>query len=100
LRAVGDYPRISRRTNGRKLFVDMWRVVVYIYLPAALIIGVIFMHEGMPMTYASQQTVTTLERGAMGTGDHAADQRRKIAELMEVLSRSSIFINVDQRINN
>ena len=25
-------------------FVDMWRVVVYIYLPAALIIGVIFMH--------------------------------------------------------
>jgi potassium-transporting ATPase potassium-binding subunit len=48
-------------------FVDMWRVVVYIYLPAALIIGVIFMHEGMPMTYASEQTVTTLEPAAMGT---------------------------------
>jgi len=48
-------------------FVDMWRVLVYIYLPAALISGVIFMHEGMPMTYASQQTVTTLEAGAMGT---------------------------------
>ena len=44
-------------------FVDMWRVLVYIYLPAALISGVIFMHEGMPMTYATQQTVTTLEAG-------------------------------------
>jgi potassium-transporting ATPase potassium-binding subunit len=48
-------------------FVDMWRVMVYIYLPAALIIGIIFMHEGMPMTYASEQTVTTLEPSAMGT---------------------------------
>src|ERR1700749_2404070 len=28
-------------------FVDMWRVLVYIYLPVALIIGIIFMHEGM-----------------------------------------------------
>jgi K+-transporting ATPase ATPase A chain len=51
-------------------FVDMWRVLVYIYLPAALIIGVIFMHEGMPMTYASEQTVSTLEPGAMGTDEH------------------------------
>src|SRR6202162_5185782 len=47
-------------------FVDMWRGVVFIYLPVALIIGVIFMHEGMPMTYASEQTVTTLEPASMG----------------------------------
>lgn len=53
-------------------FVDMWRVMTYIYLPAALIIGIIFMHEGMPMTYASEQTVTTLEAGSMGTDDHGA----------------------------
>ncbi len=48
-------------------FVDMWRVVAYIYLPAALLSGIIFMHEGMPMTYKTEQTVTTLETGAMGT---------------------------------
>ncbi len=48
-------------------FVDMWRVVAYIYLPAAMISGIIFMHEGMPMTYRTEQTITTLETGAMGT---------------------------------
>jgi K+-transporting ATPase ATPase A chain len=65
---------IIRLFRGEKLignyFVDMWRVAVYIYLPAALIIGVIFMHEGMPMTYDTQQTVTTLEPASMGTDDH------------------------------
>jgi potassium-transporting ATPase potassium-binding subunit len=59
-------------------FVDMWRVAVYIYLPAALIIGVIFMHEGMPMTYASEQTVTTLEPAAMGTDGHGEAKPQNI----------------------
>jgi K+-transporting ATPase ATPase A chain len=59
-------------------FVDMWRVVVYIYLPAALIIGVIFMHEGMPMTYASEQTVTTLEPASMGTDDQGQAKPQNI----------------------
>jgi len=59
-------------------FVDMWRVVVYIYLPAALIIGTIFMHEGMPMTYTSEQTVTTLEPASMGTDDHGAAKPQNI----------------------
>jgi potassium-transporting ATPase potassium-binding subunit len=59
-------------------FVDMWRVVVYIYLPASLIIGVIFMHEGMPMTYASEQTVTTLEPASMGTDASGAAKPQNI----------------------
>ena len=59
-------------------FVDMWRVVAYIYVPAALIIGVIFVHEGMPMTYQSQQTVTTLEPASMGTDDHGAAKAQNI----------------------
>jgi K+-transporting ATPase ATPase A chain len=59
-------------------FVDMWRVMVYIYLPAALISGVIFMQQGMPMTYASQQTVSTLEAGAMGTDDHGQAKPQNI----------------------
>jgi K+-transporting ATPase ATPase A chain len=59
-------------------FVDMWRVAVYIYLPAALIIGVIFMHEGMPMTYATEQTVRTLEPAAMGTDEHGEAKPQNI----------------------
>jgi K+-transporting ATPase ATPase A chain len=73
---------IIRAFRGEKTlgnyFVDMWRVVVYIYLPAALIIGVIFMHEGMPMTYASEQTVTTLEPASMGTDDHGQAKPQNI----------------------
>jgi potassium-transporting ATPase potassium-binding subunit len=59
-------------------FVDMWRVVVYIYVPASLIIGCIYMHEGMPMTYASEQTVTTLEPASMGTDDQGAAKPQNI----------------------
>jgi K+-transporting ATPase ATPase A chain len=50
-------------------FVDMWRVAIYIYVPVSLIFGVIFMHEGMPMTYASTEVATTLEPGSMGLDD-------------------------------
>ncbi len=59
-------------------FVDMWRVVAYIYVPAALIIGAIFIHEGMPMTYQSEQTVTTLEPASMGVDDHGAAKPQNI----------------------
>jgi potassium-transporting ATPase potassium-binding subunit len=73
---------IIRAFRGEKTlgnyFVDMWRVMVYIYLPAALIIGVIFMHEGMPMTYASEQTVTTLQPASMGTDDHGQAKPQNI----------------------
>jgi K+-transporting ATPase ATPase A chain len=50
-------------------FVDMWRVVMYIYLPAALVFGTIFIQQGMPMTYATAEVATTLEPGAMGNDD-------------------------------
>src|SRR5271156_4642232 len=50
-------------------FVDMWRVAIYIYVPVSLIFGVIFMQQGMPMTYASTEVATTLEPGSMGLDD-------------------------------
>jgi potassium-transporting ATPase potassium-binding subunit len=50
-------------------FVDMWRVAMYIYVPVALIFGIIFMSQGMPMTYASTEVATTLEPGSMGLDD-------------------------------
>jgi potassium-transporting ATPase potassium-binding subunit len=59
-------------------FVDMWRVVVYMFVPIALVIGAIFIHEGMPMTYASDVPVTTLEPAAMGTDDHGQPKQQTL----------------------
>ena len=56
-------------TTLGNFFVDMWRVVVYMFLPVALIFGVMFMQQGMPMTYKSVDRSTTLEPAAMGTDD-------------------------------
>src|ERR1700723_4243889 len=50
-------------------FVDMGRVAIYLYLPVALIFGVIFMQQGMPMTFNSTEVATTLESGSMGLDD-------------------------------
>jgi potassium-transporting ATPase potassium-binding subunit len=59
-------------------FVDMWRVAIYIYLPVSLIFGVIFMQQGMPMTYASTEMATTLEPGAMGLDDKGQAKQQTI----------------------
>jgi K+-transporting ATPase ATPase A chain len=50
-------------------FVDMWRVMVYAFLPVALIFAFIFLVQGSPMTFQSSHNVSTLEPSAMGTTD-------------------------------
>jgi K+-transporting ATPase ATPase A chain len=50
-------------------FVDMWRVVVYFFLPFAVLFGLLFLQQGSPMTFRSSVPVATLEPGAMGTTD-------------------------------
>ncbi|HXX63105.1 MAG TPA: potassium-transporting ATPase subunit KdpA [Bacteroidota bacterium] len=56
---------IIRAFRGEKLlgnfFVDMWRVVVYMFVPAAFIFGLIFLQQGSPMTLESFAHVSTLE---------------------------------------
>ena len=42
-------------------FVDMWRVLVYMFIPIAFVIAVIFLQQGSPMTFKSVYTVATLE---------------------------------------
>ena len=59
-------------------FVDMWRVAIYIYLPVALIFGVIFMQQGMPMTFNSAEVASTLEPGSMGLDDKGAAKPQTI----------------------
>ena len=76
---------IIRGLRGDKhmgnFFVDMWRVVVYVFLPAACSWACIFLQQGSPMTFESAAQVATLEPGAMGTTDdgeaEAADDRAR-----------------------
>ena len=42
-------------------FVDMWRVVAYMFVPIALILGILFLSQGSPMTFSGSRVVTTLE---------------------------------------
>ena len=53
-------------------FVDMWRVVVYTFLPAVFVLSLVFLVQGMPMTFQSDYQVSTLEPAAMGTADKAS----------------------------
>jgi len=73
---------IIRAFRGEKtvgnFFVDMWRVLVYMFVPVALIIGILFMQQGMPMTYQSAYEVSTLEPAAMGTADNGQAKTQTI----------------------
>ena len=64
---------IIRSLRGQKtvgnFFVDMWRVFVYLFLPAAIIFGAFFISQGAPMSFKSSFQVSTLEPGSMGTTD-------------------------------
>jgi len=42
-------------------YVDLWRVVAYVFLPASLIVGVLLMADGVPMTLDKAAEVATLE---------------------------------------
>jgi K+-transporting ATPase ATPase A chain len=42
-------------------YLDMWRVVVYVFLPASFATGILLMIAGVPMTFEGAIEVTTLE---------------------------------------
>jgi K+-transporting ATPase ATPase A chain len=73
---------IIRLFRGEKkignFFVDMWRVVVYIFLPAAFLLSLVFVQQGMPMTYRSSYQVSTLEPAAMGVTDSGQAKQQTI----------------------
>jgi K+-transporting ATPase ATPase A chain len=47
-------------------YLDMWRVCAYTFVPASLIMGVLLLADGVPMTFQGSAAVTTVEPGAMG----------------------------------
>src|SRR5262249_5782603 len=58
----------AQKTIGN-YFVDMWRVLIYLFLPPGLLLGGIFLSQGLPLTCQSEGQVQTLEPGAMGSTD-------------------------------
>jgi K+-transporting ATPase ATPase A chain len=56
-------------------YLDMWRVVVYVFLPTSLIMGVLLMDAGVPMTFEGKADVTMLEQPA----DAKEPQKQQIA---------------------
>src|ERR1700751_490831 len=59
-------------------FVDMWRVVVYLFLPASFALSLAFLIQGMPMTFQSSYQVNTLEPAAMGTDSNNQPKQQTI----------------------
>jgi potassium-transporting ATPase potassium-binding subunit len=59
-------------------FVDMWRVVMYFFIPAAFVISMVFLTQGMPMTYRADYQVTTLEPAAMGSDSNNQPKQQTI----------------------
>jgi len=53
-------------THMGNYYLDMWRVVIYVFLPASLLMGVVLMSRGQPMTFDGIAEVAPLERDAMG----------------------------------
>jgi len=73
IRALRGDPKLGN------FFVDLWRVVVYMFVPIAFVIGLFFITQGSPMTYQTAHSVSTLERGAMGTTDTGEAKPQNIA---------------------
>jgi potassium-transporting ATPase potassium-binding subunit len=73
---------IIRAFRGQKsvgnFFVDMWRVFVYLFLPAASVFAVFFISQGSPMSLQSSFQVSTLEPGSMGTNDKGEPTKQTI----------------------
>jgi potassium-transporting ATPase potassium-binding subunit len=59
-------------------FVDMWRVVVYMFMPTVFALSIVFLVQGMPMTFQSDYQVNTLEPAAMGTDNNNQPKQQTI----------------------
>jgi K+-transporting ATPase ATPase A chain len=86
---------IIRALRGDKtlgnFFVDMWRVVMYTFLPAAFLVSFIFLQQGSPMTFESSYQVSTVEPGAMGTTDKGEAKQQTI-----VVGPLAVFVPMKQ----
>jgi K+-transporting ATPase ATPase A chain len=76
-------------------FVDMWRVLIYMFVPVCLLIGTLFIQSGMPMTLETTVHASTLEPGAMGTTDEnqAKPQNIRLGPVAAMIAIKQIGTN-------
>ncbi len=60
-------------------YLDMWRVCAYTFVPASLIMGVLLLADGIPMTLDGSAKVATVEPASMGNDDKGQAQPQEIS---------------------
>src|SRR5262245_23543935 len=49
-------------------YLDLWRGVAYLFVPLCVVVGILLVLGGVPMTFEGNAQATTLEPSAMGSG--------------------------------
>ncbi len=65
--------------NMGNFYLDIWRVVVYVFIPASLVVGLLLVAGGLPMTLEPSAEVQTIEPGAMGPDADGKDKPQVVA---------------------
>jgi K+-transporting ATPase ATPase A chain len=66
-------------THMGNYYLDMWRVIAYVFVPVSLLGGVLLLSAGVPLTFDKAAEVSTLEPGAMGQTEEGAARTQVIA---------------------
>jgi K+-transporting ATPase ATPase A chain len=74
---------IIRGLRGDKhlgnFYLDLWRGVVYLFLPLSFVVAVLLLAGGSPMTFEGNARAATVEPGTMGTEDDGSAKPQEIA---------------------
>jgi K+-transporting ATPase ATPase A chain len=65
-------------------YVDLWRAVAYVFLPASLLVGVLLLAAGVPMTFEGAAALRTVEGGAQAVA------RGPVAALVPIKNLASV----------
>jgi potassium-transporting ATPase potassium-binding subunit len=60
-------------------YVDMWRAVIYVFLPGCLLTGVLLLAAGIPMTFHGAEPAALLDAGAADKDEGGAPKPQLIA---------------------
>jgi K+-transporting ATPase ATPase A chain len=66
-------------THMGNYYLDLWRIVAYVFLPISLLAGFALMAGGVPMTFDKAAEARSVEEGAMGQDDKGANKPQTIA---------------------
>ncbi|MGC1676743.1 MAG: potassium-transporting ATPase subunit KdpA [Candidatus Binataceae bacterium] len=86
IRALRDGPR-----KVGSFFLDMWRVMIYMFLPIGFVLSIAFLQQGSPMTFRAAQMTSTVEPASMGTADNGQAKQQTV-----VLGPLAAFVPMKQ----